>query len=98
MTQEYITLLILGILSNPILWILSIVIASNIIPKPYEYKLLYLSISGLIMGFIALFGWKARGEIFTSQQTIIIISLSFIIMIASGSLFYFIFNLFKSRS
>jgi len=98
MTQEYIILLILGILSNPILWILSIVIASNIIPKPYEHKLLYLSLSGLIMGFIAIFGWKAKGEIFTSQQIFIIILFSFIIMNALGSLFFIIFNLFKTKS
>ena len=98
MTLEYITKLILGIISSPILWILSAVISSNIIPKPFSHKLLYLSISGILLGFICLYIWKAKGEMFLLYQSCILIFLSLIIMLFIGSLFYFIFNIFKSRS
>jgi len=98
MTQEYIIKLILGIISSPILWILSSVIASNVIPKPFSHKLLYLSISGILLGYICLYVWKAKGEIFIAYQTFTLIFLSLIIMLFVGSLFYLIFNIFKSRS
>ena len=98
MTLEYITKLILGIISSPILWILSAVISSNIIPKPFSHKLLYLSISGILLGFICLYIWKAKGEMFLLYQSCTLIFLSLIIMLFVGSLFYLIFNIFKSRS
>ena len=98
MTLDFITILILGTIKDPILWILSTIIASNILVRTISKKLLYLFLSGLLLGFIRLHIYKSFGEIFTSEQTILLIFTCIILMIATGNVLFIFINLFKTKS
>ena len=97
MTLDFITILILGTIKDPILWILSTIIASNILVRTISKKLLYLFLSGLLLGFIRLHIYKSFGEIFTSEQAILLIFTCIILMIATGNVLFIFINLFKTK-
>ena len=98
MDINFINNLIIGSLRDPILWIIAAVFASNIISKFFRYKLFLLSIAGIIWGFIRLYIYKSFGEVFTFNQTILLLLVCLLLMITIGIIFYFIFNLLKSNS
>ena len=98
MSDNFIITLILGSFRDPILWIIAAVFASNIISKFFRYKLFLLSIAGIIWGFIRLYIYKSFGEVFTFNQTILLLLVCLLLMITIGIIFYFIFNLLKSNS
>ena len=96
--NDFIINLIIGSFRDPILWIISIVIASNITSSLYNKKLLYLSIAGIIWGYIRLYVYKSFGEELTLHQTLILITLCLIIMVSIGSSAYLLFKHLKSRT
>ena len=96
MSDNFIITLILGSLRDPILWIIAIVFASNIISNILKKKIFYLAIAGIIWGYIRLYVYKSFGEIFTFNQTILLLLICLILMISLGSLLFFIFKLIKS--
>ena len=98
MNDNFIITLIMGSFRDPILWIIAAVFASNIISKFFRYKLFLLSIAGIIWGFIRLYIYKSFGEVFTFNQTILLLLVCLLLMITIGIIFYFIFNLLKSNS
>ena len=98
MNDNFIITLIMGSFRDPILWIIAAVFASNIISKFFRYKLFLLSIAGIIWGFIRLYIYKSFGEVFTFNQTILILLVCLLLMITIGTIFYFIFNYLKSNS
>ena len=98
MSYNFIITLIIGSFRDPILWIIAAVFASNIISKFFRYKLFLLSIAGIIWGFIRLYIYKSFGEVFTFNQTILLLLVCLLLMITIGIIFYFIFNLLKSNS
>ena len=98
MDTNFISNLIIGSLRDPILWVISIVFASNIISNVFRRKLFYLAIAGIIWGYIRLYVYKSFGEIFTFNQTILVLLICFILMISLGSLLFYIFKLFKSNT
>ena len=98
MSDNFIITLIIGSFRDPILWIIAAVFASNIISKFFRYKLFLLSIAGIIWGFIRLYIYKSFGEVFTFNQTILLLLVCLLLMITIGIIFYFIFNLLKSNS
>ncbi|MCH2679232.1 MAG: hypothetical protein MKZ86_07435 [Alphaproteobacteria bacterium] len=98
MSDNFIITLIMGSFRDPILWIIAAVFASNIISKFFRYKLFLLSIAGIIWGFIRLYIYKSFGEVFTFNQTILLLLVCLLLMITIGIIFYFIFNLLKSNS
>ena len=98
MSDNFIITLIMGSFRDPILWIIAAIFASNIISKFFRYKLFLLSIAGIIWGFIRLYIYKSFGEVFTFNQTILILLVCLLLMITIGIIFYFIFNLLKSNS
>ena len=98
MTLDFFTILILGTIKDPILWILSTIIASNILVRTISKKLLYLFLSGLLLGFIRLHIYKSFGEIFTSEQAILLIFTCIILMIATGKVLLIFFNYFKTKT
>ena len=98
MSDNFIITLIMGSFRDPILWIIAAVFASNIISKFFRYKLFLLSIAGIIWGFIRLYIYKTFGEVFTFNQTILLLLVCLLLMITIGIIFYFIFNLLKSNS
>ena len=98
MEKDFIINLLLGSLRDPILWILSIVIASNIISSLFIKKIYYLAIAGIIWGYIRLYVYKSFGQVFTINQTVILIFLCLTLMVFIGCLMYFIFKVFKTRS
>ena len=97
MSDNFIITLIMGSFRDPILWIIAAVFASNIISKFFRYKLFLLSIAGIIWGFIRLYIYKSFGEVFTFNQTILLLLVCLLLMITIGIIFYFIFNLLKSK-
>ena len=98
MNDNFIITLIMGSFRDPILWIIAAIFASNIISKFFRYKLFLLSIAGIIWGFIRLYIYKSFGEVFTFNQTILLLLVCLLLMITIGTIFYFIFNLLKSNS
>ena len=96
MDINFINNLIIGSLRDPILWIIAIVFASNIISNVFKKKIFYLSIAGIIWGYIRLYVYKSFGEIFTFNQTILLLLICLILMISLGSLLFYLFKLFKS--
>ena len=98
MSDNFIITLIIGSFRDPILWIIAAVFASNIISKFFRYKLFLLSIAGIIWGFIRLYIYKSFGEVFTFNQTILLLLVCLLLMITIGIIFYFIFNYLKSNS
>ena len=98
MDINFINNLILGSLKDPILWIIAIVFASNIISNVFKKKIFYLSIAGIIWGYIRLYVYKSFGEIFTFNQTILLLLICLILMISLGSLLFYLFKLFKSNT
>ena len=98
MNDNFIITLIMGSFRDPILWIIAAVFASNIISKFFRYKLFLLSIAGIIWGFIRLYIYKSFGEVFTFNQTILLLLVCLLLMITIGIIFYFIFNFLKSNS
>ncbi len=98
MSDNFIITLIMGSFRDPILWIIAAIFASNIISKFFRYKLFLLSIAGIIWGFIRLYIYKSFGEVFTFNQTILLLLVCLLLMITIGIIFYFIFNLLKSNS
>ena len=98
MNDNFIITLIMGSFRDPILWIIAAIFASNIISKFFRYKLFLLSIAGIIWGFIRLYIYKSFGEVFTFNQTILLLLVCLLLMITIGIIFYFIFNLLKSNS
>ena len=98
MSDNFIITLIMGSFIDPILWIIAAIFASNIISKFFRYKLFLLSIAGIIWGFIRLYIYKSFREVFTFNQTILLLLVCLLLMITIGIIFYFIFNLLKSNS
>ena len=98
MSDNFIITLIMGSFRDPILWIIAAVFASNIISKFFRYKLFLLSIAGIIWGFIRLYIYESFGEVFTFNQTILLLLVCLLLMITIGIILYFIFNLLKSNS
>ena len=98
MESNFINLLISGSLKDPILWILSLVIASNILSKSFKMKLFYLSVAGIIWGYIRLYIYKSFGQLFSLEQTLLLLFICLMLMILSGSFFYFAIKYFKSNS
>ena len=98
MDINFINNLILGSLKDPILWIIAIVFASNIISNVFIRKIFYLAIAGIIWGYIRLYVYKSFGEIFTFNQTILLLLICLILMISLGSLLFYLFKLFKSNT
>ena len=98
MTLDFFTILILGTIKDPILWILSTIIASNILVRTISKKLLCLFLSGLLLGFIRLHIYKSFGEIFTSEQAILLIFTCIILMITTGNVLFIVFNFFKTKA
>ena len=98
MNDNFIITLIMGSFRDPILWIIAAIFASNIISKFFRYKLFLLSIAGIIWGFIRLYIYKSFGEVFTFNQTILLLLVCLLLMITIGTIFYFIFNYLKSNS
>ena len=98
MSDNFIITLIMGSFIDPILWIIAAIFASNIISKFFRFKLFLLSIAGIIWGFIRLYIYKSFGEVFTFNQTILLLLVCLLLMITIGIIFYFIFNLLKSNS
>ncbi len=98
MDINFINNLIIGSLRDPILWIIAIVFASNIISNVFKKKIFYLSIAGIIWGYIRLYVYKSFGEIFTFNQTILLLLICLILMISLGSLLFYLFKLFKSNT
>ena len=98
MDINFIFNLIIGSLRDPILWIISIVFASNIISNVFIRKIFYLAIAGIIWGYIRLYVYKSFGEIFTFNQTLLLILMCLILMISLGSLLFYIFKLIKSNT
>jgi len=96
MDNIFIINLIIGSLRDPILWILSIVLASNIISKAFKTKLFYLSIAGIVWGYIRLYVYRSFGEDFSFNESIILLLICLLLMVIMGSIIFFIFNLFKS--
>ena len=97
MNDNFIISLIIGSLRDTILWIIAAVFASNIISKFLKYKLFLLLIAGIIWGFIRLYIYKSFGEVFTFNQTLFLLLVCLFLMITLGTIFYFIFNLLKSK-
>lgn len=98
MESNFINLLISGSLKDPILWILSLVIASNILSNSFKMKLFYLSVAGIIWGYIRLYIYKSFGQLFSLEQTLLLLFICLMLMILSGSFFYFAIKYFKSNS
>jgi hypothetical protein len=98
MDNHFITNLLLGSFSDPILWIISIVIASNIISSLFIIKLFYLTIAGIIWGYIRLYIYKSFGQEFTFNQTFVVIMLCLMLMVFMGSLVHIIFNIIKTKT
>ena len=98
MDTNFISNLIIGSLRDPILWVISIVFASNIISNVFIRKIFYLAIAGIIWGYIRLYVYKSFGEIFTFNQTLLLLLMCIILMISLGSLLFYIFKLFKSNT
>ena len=98
MDINFINNLIIGSLRDPILWIITIVFASNIISNVFKRKIFYLAIAGIIWGFIRLYVYKSFGEILTYNQTILLLLMCLILMISLGSLLFYVFKLIKSNT
>ena len=93
MDNDFIVNLLLGSFRDPILWILSIVIASSITSSLFSKKLLFLALAGIIWGYIRLYVYKSFGQEFSLYETLVLIMLCLVIMVFIGSLIYLIFNL-----
>ena len=98
MTTDFLLLLILGTIKDPILWILASIIGSNILATSVYKKLLYLIVSGFVLGFIRLNIYKAFGESFSSIQTISLVFVCILFMLILGLVFYNLFKLIKTMS
>ena len=98
MDINFLLLLMLGTIKDPILWILACIIGSNILANSISIKIMYLFISGFILGFIRLNIYKSFGESFTSGQTLLLIIISILFMISLGTLFYITFKLIRTKS
>jgi len=98
MTIDFLFLLIIGTIKDPILWILSGILGSTILAKSISKKIIYLFLSGLILGFIRLNIYKSFGENFTTAQTLGLIFISVLFMYLLGIFFYIIFKLFKTNT
>jgi len=96
MDNDFIVNLLLGSFRDPILWILSIVIASSITSSLFSKKLLFLALAGIIWGYIRLYVYKSFGQEFSLYETLVLIMLCLVIMVFIGSLVYLIFKLIKS--
>ena len=94
----FIISLLIGSFRDPILWILSIVIASSITSSLFSKKLLFLALAGIIWGYIRLYVYKSFGQEFSLYETFVLIILCLVIMVFIGSLTYFIFKLIKSNT
>jgi len=98
MTTDFLLLLILGTIKDPILWILASIIGSNILTTSVYKKLLYLIVSGFVLGFIRLNIYKAFGESFSSIQTISLVFVCILFMLILGLVFFNLFKLIKTMS
>ena len=98
MDNDFLVNLLLGSFRDPILWILSIVIASSITSSLFSKKLLFLALAGIIWGYIRLYVYKSFGQEFSLYETLVLIMLCLVIMVFIGSLVYLIFKLFKSET
>jgi len=98
MDNDFIVNLLLGSFRDPILWILSIVIASSITSSLFSKKLLFLALAGIIWGYIRLYVYKSFGQEFSLYETLVLIMLCLVIMVFIGSLIYLIFKLIKSNT
>ena len=98
MTIDFFFLLMIGTIKDPILWILSVIIGSNVLAKSIAKKIMYLFLSGLILGLIRLNIYKSFGENFTTTQTVLLIFITVLFMFLSGIFFYMIFKFFKTNT
>ena len=98
MSYDFFHLLIIGSIKDPILWILSLVISSNVISSSFQKKLFYLSIAGIIWGYIRLYVYKSFGQQFNYEETLLLLFVCLLLMISVGMIFYFIIRYLKSSS
>jgi len=98
MDKSFILLLLIGTIKDPILWILAGIIGSNILANSISKKIMYLFISGFILGFIRLNIYKSFGESFTSVQTLTLITICILFMLSLGMLFFKLFKLIRTVS
>ncbi len=98
MTIDFLFLLMIGTIKDPILWILSGILGSNILAKSISKKVIYLFLSGLILGFIRLNIYKSFGENFTTAQSLGLILISILFMYLLGIFFYSIFKIYKTNT
>lgn len=96
MTTDFLLLLILGTIKDPILWILASIIGSNILATSVYKKILYLIVSGFVLGFIRLNIYKSFGESFSSIQTLSLVFVCILFMLILGFIFYKLFKLIKT--
>ncbi|PPR16792.1 MAG: hypothetical protein CFH33_00358 [Alphaproteobacteria bacterium MarineAlpha9_Bin3] len=96
MNYDFFHLLIIGSIKDPILWILSLVISSNVISSNFQRKLLYLSIAGIIWGYIRLYVYKSFGQQFNFEETLLLLFVCLLLMISVGIIFYFLIRCLKS--
>ena len=98
MDIDFLLLLMIGTIKDPILWILACIIGSNILANSISKKIMYLFISGFILGFIRLNIYKSFGESFTSVQTLTLITICILFMLSLGLLFFKLFKLIRTVS
>ena len=96
MGYDFFHLLIIGSIKDPILWILSLVISSNVISSSFHKKLFYLSIAGIIWGYIRLYVYKSFGQQFNFEETLLLLLVCLLLMIFVGIIFYFLIRYLKS--
>ena len=96
MNYDFFHLLIIGSIKDPILWILSLVISSNVISSSFHKKLFYLSIAGIIWGYIRLYVYKSFGQQFNFEETLLLLLVCLLLMISVGIIFYFLIRYLKS--
>ena len=99
MDIEFLKIVMNGSLKDPILWILSFIIASGIILKiNIKHINLYLFISGVIWGFIRVYIYKALGEVILINEASMIILICLVFMILLGNIIFIINYVLKTKS
>ena len=98
MDFEFLNIVIIGSLKDPLLWILSFIIGSGIILKiNIKYINFYLLISGVIWGFIRVYIYNALGETLLINEASLIILACLLLMIFLGNFIYFINYCLKTK-
>ena len=90
---EYLTILIIGSLKDPILWILAIGIGTNLFGIKKKY--LYLILAGTIWGLIRYYVYKSLGEEISFDLLFLIVIICIFLMLIIGFLAKVLFNYIK---